>query len=160
MAKRSVIDEFRGKYFFLSNFYEQTLVYQNVMYPTAEHAFQASKTLNERQRHRISKLASPGTAKRTGRAIALRSDWEEVKVQIMEEIIELKFGKSILKKRLLATDNALLIEGNNWGDAFWGATLEERSGKHIKIWDGRNHLWYGRNELGRILMDFREKLRT
>lgn len=94
-------------------------------------------------------------AKRYGRALVLRPDWEEIKVHVMEEIIREKFGKTVLKRRLLATKDSLLIEGNTWRDDFWGATRVGRG----KIWEGNNHNWYGRNELGRILMDLREKLR-
>lgn len=157
-AVASIIDEFRGDYSFLSNFYACNVLYQNKLYPSAEHAFQAAKTLDLDIRDKIAKANSPAQAKRFGRNMLLRHDWEEIKVHVMEEVVESKFGNRALRKKLLATGNALLIEGNYWGDYFWGACKEPAKGKSMLIFDGNKHIWYGQNKLGRILMDLREKL--
>ena len=84
-------------------------------------------------------------AKGVGRRVALRPDWENVKLSFMEEIVYAKFSQNEqLKQMLLATKEAVLKEGNTWNDVFWGVSLKT----------GR-----GENNLGKILMRVREKLR-
>lgn len=38
----------------------------------------------------------------------------------MEQILRVKFSDPTLRKLLLDTGNAKLIEGNTWNDTFWG----------------------------------------
>jgi len=137
------IKSFVGEVRFLSNFHESRIIFDGIEFPTVEHAFQAAKTLDFPDRVTISQLDSPGKAKRIGRQVALRPDWEEIKEQIMLELIILKFvTHRRLKEQLLATGTAELIEGNSWGDTHWGVC------KGV-----------GRNELGKILMLVRDQLK-
>ncbi len=137
------IDSFTGKYEFLSNFYEVPITYENVIWPTSEHAYQAMKTTSRIEQDMIRKLSSPGKAKRAGQQLKIRSDWDEVKDQIMFEIILAKFEQNIeLMTWLVETGNAEIIEGNNWGDVYWGVDVELG----------------GQNKLGKILMKIREIL--
>ena len=116
------IDSFQGDFEFLSNFYPSPIVGKDdeILYPTVEHYFQAHKTLNLEERQRIANASSPGLAKRAGRAVNLRKDWEKVKVNIMSEALELKFEDEELKQKLIATGDAKLVEGNRWHDNYWG----------------------------------------
>lgn len=136
-----VIDSFDGKYEFLSNFSDSIIDYNGVVYPTVEHAYQAAKSLVIEQRIRISQLKTPNAAKRVGRSIKLRSDWEDVKISIMTDLVRLKFVNAKLRKKLLMTGNKKLIEGNTWKDDFWG------------VYRGK-----GQNHLGQILMKVREEI--
>jgi len=117
MTGRQIINGFHGEYHFLSNFYiepDGTFV---------ERDFQAGKATNEYDRQFIESASTPVEAKRRGRsrAIESRRDWEEVKVDLMLRLLRQKFADHpILASKLLATGDALLIEGNNWGDRFWG----------------------------------------
>ena len=107
------IKSFHGDAAFLSNFCLAQVFHDGIDYPTTEHAFQAAKTLDFHQRYEISKIETPGQAKRAGRKVQLRPDWEQVKNRIMWELTVLKFtNHPNLKKLLLATGNAELIEGN------------------------------------------------
>ncbi len=143
--KSDSINFFRGKYHFLSNFYEAPVEYNGLCYRNNEAAFQAQKCLSDEEKQAFSELEG-GQAKRLGRRVSLRSDWEEVKVTIMEEIVRAKFTQNPdLKEMLLATDNKKLIEGNTWNDTFWGVSLKTGNGK---------------NHLGNILMKVREELRV
>jgi ribA/ribD-fused uncharacterized protein len=139
------ITSFTGGYRFLSNFYPATIQLEET-YSTAEHAYQACKTLDRELRKKVASLRTPGQAKRFGKTIPLRSDWERIKVGVMKSILILKFDNPKLGKMLLSTGDSILIEGNNWGDTFWGC-----------VWNGQ--AWKGKNYLGKILMEIRNMLR-
>ena len=136
------IDSFTGDYRFLSNFYPCKVRYLGQEFQSVEHAFQAAKATSSVDRERVRKCLTPKDAKRLGRVIKLREDWESVKIAHMEMFIEEKFKEPELRQWLLATGDAKLIEANGWGDAFWGQ------------YNGR-----GENHLGRILMRVRSRIR-
>lgn len=116
-----MIKAFQGEYRFLSNFYPAPLVFNGVAYPSSEHAYMAQKTLDEGLRMAISEAATPGEAKRLGRSIPLRPDWEAIKKQVMLDVVTAKFTQNQdLLVKLLQTGDQELVEGNNWGDRFWG----------------------------------------
>jgi ribA/ribD-fused uncharacterized protein len=135
------IDEFIGPYRFLSNFYPAVVKYKSNNYPTVEHAYQAAKTVDDCTRMLICAAKSPGIAKRMGRRVNLRSDWEEVKLDVMLGLLRQKFSTDPLKTKLLDTYPAELIEGNDWGDTFYG------------ICHG-----VGQNHLGKLLMRVRGEI--
>lgn len=139
------ITSFRGEYAFLSNFYQAPVTYHGKRYANNEAAFQAQKTscTKEQQKFCLPHLTDPVKAKSLGRKVILRPDWNAIKVQRMYEICMFKFFQHPeLRDALLATGTSLLVEGNTWGDYFWGQV---------------NGI--GENQLGIILMDIREKLR-
>ncbi len=138
------IESFKGPHSFLSNFHPAPTTYEGVDYPTSEHAFQAAKTLDVEARKKVAALSTPGKAKAAGKKVALRDDWNNIRVSIMREIVTAKFTQNPdLAKELLATDDAELIEGNTWNDTFWGTCR------------GKGHNW-----LGKILMEIRTALKT
>ncbi len=136
------IAEFRGSYRWLSNFEYVDVKLNGITYPTTEHAYQAQKTCNEDERRRIAGLSTPGKAKRAGSKVELREGWDDMRVDVMERINRIKYRNSSLRKKLLDTGDAKLVEGNNWGDTFWG------------VCNG-----VGSNKLGRILMKIRDEIR-
>lgn len=136
-----MINNFRGKYYFLSNFYEAPVTWNGLTYLNNEAAFQSAKTFSDRE---CFTNLDPSSAKKLGRRVQLRDDWEDVKNDIMYEICKAKFSQNIeLKKKLLATGDKHLEEGNTWGDKIWGTV---------------NGI--GENRLGKILMKIREELRN
>lgn len=136
-----MIGEFRDEYFFMSNFYEAPVTYGGITYRNTEAAFQAQKTLSPEERHKFADM-SPTAAKRAGRKVALRPDWETVKFTVMYEVCRAKFEQHPeLAEQLLATGTEELVEGNTWGDRIWGQV----NGK-------------GQNNLGKILMRIRDEL--
>ncbi len=140
----SITDFHKEPYKFLSNFYEASIIYGGLTYQNSEAAFQAQKCMSEEEKIQFTKLG-PGKSKGIGRRVKLRLDWEEVKVGIMEEIVRAKFSQhQELAVKLIETGNKKLIEGNRWGDTFWG--VDTRTGQ-------------GENHLGIILMKVRGKLR-
>ena len=138
------ITSFRGDHFFLSNFYPCKIVYRGREYKTAEHAFQAQKCVTKDDIIEIQEANNPQMAKRIGKKVKLREDWEDVKVSIMTEVVSQKFLQHPhLIEMLLQTGDEELIEGNTWRDYFWGVC----KGK-------------GKNNLGKILMKVREAYKS
>lgn len=136
------VKAFTGEYRFLSNFYRCLVGYENVIYRTLEHAYQASKTISHRERLVIYEKPTAAEAKRGGQGVTLREDWEDVKYAIMYSLVLDKFTRNRdLKTMLLKTGNMELIEGNWWGDTYWGVC---------------NNI--GNNYLGKILMEVRIRL--
>lgn len=138
------IDTFQGEYRFLSNFWPATVDYEGFAYPSAEHAYQAAKFEDIEIRTAILFADTPGQAKRLGRSPGMRSNWDDMKLEQMRLIVDSKFliGRDgALGNKLLLTGNLMLIEGNTWGDTYWG------------VCHGR-----GLNNLGRCLMRTRDKL--
>lgn len=144
-----MIDSFTRDYFFLSNFYNVYLEYEGIIYCSTEAAFQAAKSLDISEKMRIARM-SPSDAKRAGRKIQLRPDWEEIKDKVMYDVCYEKFTNNDalhLKERLLETGKEELIEGNTWHDNYWGNCTCEKC-KNIA----------GQNKLGKILMEIRKEL--
>lgn len=138
MAK---ILEFQGDYRFLSNFHLCSFTWDGYTWSHSEAAFQAAKSEHPLIRKKFLHL-SPGQAKRYGRQILIRPDWDDVKIEVMAEILFAKFDQNPhLKQQLIDTGDAYLIEGNSWGDRFWGVSP-------VGSDNGLNHL-------GRLLMELR-----
>jgi ribA/ribD-fused uncharacterized protein len=118
----SPIDSFFGPHRFLSSFFPAVVAFDGVEYPTAEHAYQAAKTDDPELRRRLRSCGTPGEAKRRGSAFEPRGDWGDVRVDVMRDLVHQKFQHDELRARLVATGAAPLIEGNSWGDRFWGVS--------------------------------------
>ena len=137
-----MIDSFDGQFAFLSNFFPSPVKMDGIVFPTVEHAFQAAKTSDLGERRKLAAARSAGVAKRMGRKVALRKDWDNVRIGVMLELVRAKFQDPSLRASLLATGDEKLVEGNTWNDKFWG------------VCDGIGH-----NHLGQILMQVRKELR-
>jgi ribA/ribD-fused uncharacterized protein len=133
-----MVSEFQVEFRFLSNFWEIPIKYEGIWFVSVEHAYQAAKTLDIEQRQLIARLDTPGKAKRAGKNLVLRPDWEEVKIPIMRELLKQKFSNRALMYKLRQTKGEL-IEGNTWGDTFWGVCRGQ-----------------GQNILGKLLMEIRD----
>ncbi len=137
------IERFASHYGFLSNFYRCPFTFEDHRCDTAEHAYQAAKAIDVLDAINIRATTSPGKAKRAGRRIPCRSDWEVVKLYVMTDVVWTKFSQiENVRDLLLQTGDQELIEGNTWGDRYWGQVKGE-----------------GENHLGKILMEVRDKLR-
>ena len=136
------IDSFRGKNYFLSNFYPAQIEFESLSYPDVEHAYQSAKTTDMNQRRQIASLPTPADAKHAGEALPLRPDWPTIKFDVMEQCVRYKFAHHPeLARLLLNTGDAYLEEGNTWHDQVWG------------VYQGE-----GENHLGKILMKVRAEL--
>jgi ribA/ribD-fused uncharacterized protein len=133
-----MINQFTGKNRFLSNFW----VFDNT---SVEHQFQAAKAVSVLDKQMIMNAATPGNAKRLGKIVPVRSDWEEIKLVVMRMLVLKKFENKHLRKLLLQTGEEELAEGNNWGDVYWGVDIQTGIGE---------------NHLGKILMEVREEYKA
>ena len=134
------IPEFRNYWEFLSNMYPAPITLGNVTYTCAEAAFQAAKLQDKTTRHIFAGLTGK-EAKALGRRVSLRPDWENIKVDVMRWVVSEKFKQNPkIRLPLLRLIEDDLIEGNTWGDTFWG------------VCNGK-----GQNWLGKILMEYRDK---
>lgn len=145
---RPPITHFAGRFRFLSNFYPAPMRFrvhgEDMDFPTSEHAYQACKCDDFQDSRAISHLQTPGQAKEYGGRIKMRPGWEDTKIMRMRDILLVKFAThSPLREALLGTADAELVEGNTWGDKFWGKV------------DG-----VGENWLGRMLMFVRTEYRS
>lgn len=133
------------EYGFLSNFSAHSVSLQNKIWPTVEHYFQAQKFIGSKFEEEIRNLETPMEARNRGKdkGLPLRTDWEQVKNDVMREAVYAKFSQhKNLLNLLLKTGDAYLVEHTS-NDSYWG------DGGH-----GR-----GRNMLGHVLMETREKLK-
>ena len=134
------IDQFKDEYYFLSNFYSAQVEYDGIVYHNNEAAFQAQKDLT-----RVAEFESLGgkDAKRLGRRVNLRADWNDVRDNIMADLIKIKFSdpelaEKLVTNKVIEANNGFIQEDNNWHDTYWGVCNGE-----------------GNNMLGKILMDTR-----
>ena len=136
---RKAITKFRDDNFFLSYFYVAPVFYHGIRFENNEAAFQAAKCPERMQEFCV---LNPSEAKRLGRRVELRQDWEDIKYDVMYQVCKAKFLQNRdLMKRLIETGDAELVEDNTWNDTIWG------------VCNG-----VGENHLGKILMRIREEL--
>jgi len=137
------IDQFLGRYFFLSTSALSSAKFDGDLYPSVAQAFAAAKTLDLDVRARLRGVRDPAKTNKLDRQGAVRPDWDAVKIGIMRQLLRDKFSEPKLAEALLDTGDAELVEGNLWGDAFWG------------LCQGR-----GENMLGLLLMQVRSEIRA
>lgn len=162
--KHGVIPEFRGKYYFLSNYHTARMTWRGIEFTSGEQAFAYAKTFfaiddkpsnhngefvseGEYFQAHILKAQAPGEAKKLGRQVKINvAEWDKMKIQYMREIVHAKFrtGEGDLVGQLINTGACMLVEGNNWNDTFWGRCKDKNTGKMV-----------GFNTLGVILMEER-----
>jgi hypothetical protein len=128
---------FRGKLFFLSNFYPCRVEFEGMVFACVEAAFQAAKTLDRSVRGRFPRMDGR-EAKAAGRRVPLRPDWSRVRLEVMESCLRSKFSSTIAMATLKGVPGEI-VEDNTWGDYFWGRC------------NGR-----GENNLGKLLMKIRD----
>lgn len=139
------ITSFSGEYRFLSNFWPVNItgILAGRSFPSVEHAYVASKSTDSIIHDRLScSNMTAAQAKSLGRTLDIRPDWDDVKFTVMCVLVRKKFEYPELAKLLLATGDRPLIEGNTWGDVYWGQCP----------------IGKGQNNLGKILEHNREIL--
>jgi ribA/ribD-fused uncharacterized protein len=145
----AAIDRFSGRYRFLSNFYLSPFEHDGIRYPTNEHFFNAHKTEDPQEHQFVASAPTPTEAKGRGRRVRLRPDWDTVvRYDVMRLGLELKFADPVLRRLLLETGDAELVEGTTWHDTHWGICVCSA------------HRGQGQNHLGRLLIRLRAGIQT
>jgi len=143
-----IIIRFQKGYRFFSNFWLAEIEYEGIRYPSTEHGYQAAKTIDVKEKKYIADLKKCGEAKRAGRNVNIRPDWNEVKDKIMLDLVRIKFSThKDLADKLLDTKDAILVEGNHWCDNHFGVCYCEKCNG------------IGDNILGQVLMQVGEELK-
>jgi len=132
-----------------SNFipFDQPIILHGVSFRTPEHLYQALKATNIEDVIIIAACETPGNAKRLGYKIKCKSDWNEIKVDCMEYVIDKQFTITSIQGQKLINSKGLIVELNYWHDNFWGDCTCKKC-ENIK----------GQNNLGKILERKREEL--
>jgi len=152
------ITVFSGPHHFLSNFHLCSILYEGITYASTEHAYQAAKCASPFMRLQFVGITAT-EAKRAGRRVKMRPDWEQVKLGVMLDLLRIKFAvadqvhHATILDALLATGDAELIEGNWWHDQYWGVCNCGRDGTCAKKGG------VGENCLGKLLMQVRDERR-
>ena len=144
MTTQGPITSFRGPFGFLSNFYAiNDWQKHGLPWPTSEHGFQSKKASFKKGKLYILAADTAAEAKRRAKEdVAKRKDWQDIKEQVMLDCLRIKFSVPYLKRLLLSTGERILVEGNHWGDTYWG------------VCNG-----VGENRLGYLLMEVRQELK-
>lgn len=136
------IKSFQGPTRWLSNFHSFPVEFEGDVYPSTEAAYQAAKLEKKIDRKSFQSMNAK-EAKEAGGRITVRKNWTSMNLAIMKNLNHQKFQDPTLRAKLLATGDEEIIEGNTWGDTFWG------------VCNG-----VGENHLGRILMEIRDEIRA
>jgi ribA/ribD-fused uncharacterized protein len=137
-----MIKEFQNEFRWLSNFERVDVLLGGRKFFSVEHAYMSAKSNDVSWKDFCEKTFSAGLVKKSSKGIALVSNWEEIKVEVMRECIEQKFNNTVLRNKLLGTGTQVIQEGNFWNDKFWGVCLKTGKGSNI---------------LGRLIMEKRSK---
>jgi len=136
-----MISSFKGEFSFLSNMYPVVLEVRGMTFTCSEAVYMAAKCANPEDRLQFQGVDGY-VAKRLGRKVTLRADWNDARLDVMRKVLKLKFAPgTALAEKLKATGEEVLEEGNTWNDRFWG------------VCNGQ-----GQNHLGKLLMERRSEL--
>lgn len=137
------ITQFKGEYRWLSNFQLVKIEFEGIEYISVEHAYMSAKSTDpEWKKYCSDPVNTPGAVKRASKGLKLPGDWDTRKIDVMLKCLCKKFSKEPFRTLLLNTGEEQLIEGNTWGDKFWGMDLRTNEGE---------------NNLGKLLMRIREE---
>lgn len=137
-----MISSFRGKWAKLGNYSPCLVFYEGHAYNSVEHAYQAQKSADPAIQQMIRHAPAPAAAKQLARKVALRPDWDQIKIPLMRELLKEKFAQEPERSILLSTGEEELVEGNWWHDRFWGQCP----------------IGTGENWLGKLLMEMRVEI--
>ena len=147
IAPPTFIYDSKGKWVrnWFSNMIAEDVIIDGVKWNSVENYYQAMKSADKSVQQLFLNI-NPYEAKKLGREILLRPDWEDSRVEAMKKALICKFTNNANNRsRLLQTEDSILVEWNNWGDRFWGVDVRDFNGK---------------NTLGKLLMEIRSEIRN
>jgi ribA/ribD-fused uncharacterized protein len=160
-----MIERFRGEYFPFSNMYPLPSWIEadcGVLVPTSEHAYMANRFKDVRIQLAVAAARGLETSKAMYRdglaakklAYEFIASGEELvaadpiaRIALMKRVVNKKINENdSIRALLISTDEEDIQEGNDWGDTFWGIS---------PVGSGS-----GQNNLGKIYMELRSKLKN
>lgn len=122
----------------LDNFSAHSITADEIRFPTVEHAYQALKCLDKAGWEAIRNAISPTNAKYLSNVVYAEykdPDWDQIKLGVMEGLLNLKFDQhEDIQDALAATGNEDIQEDSPY-DSFWGSGADGLGANHIgKIW--------------------------
>ena len=140
-----MVESFRGEYRYLSNFQAVKIIFEGIEYPSIEHAYMSAKSDSMEWKSKCAdKNITAGKIKRLSHTISLKADWDDIKLDVMTEVIDQKFNQEPFNTLLLDTGDKYIQEGNRHNDTFWGFCLETNKGE---------------NNLGKLIMEKRNMIK-
>lgn len=129
---KTMIEQFKDEYRWLSNFYPCDLRFRGKLYTSVEYAYMSAKSEDEEWKKMCAEAKEkPGIIKKKSQHLELVPNWEVMKIEVMQACLELKFLQEPFKTWLVETGDVYLQEGNTWGDKFWGVDLETGEGANV-----------------------------
>jgi len=117
---------------FLSNMRPYSIVAFGKKFRASENLYQFSKLPDELHKEYVDRFTKmhPFVARKITRKLPVREDWEEIKLQVMFEVLKLKFYQHpYLIKQLLDIEGPL-AEFNTWKDTYWGYDINLKKGEN------------------------------
>lgn len=142
-----MINQFRGNYYFLSNMYICDIEYKSQIYKSVEHAY----VYHKHDSIELKKLAltniEPTKLKIESKKYNknIYKNWNNIKLDVMYDLLKIKFSQSPFTELLIATKDENIVEGNVWNDTYWGVDINQQPN-------------IGENHLGRIIMRVRDEI--
>jgi len=137
-----IIDCYERDYYVFSNFSSFSMDYEGTYFPTSEHLYHYFKFTDPVLQQQIREAKSAHEAFKLAEVNKhlRRTDWDDIKLDVMEKILRMKVEQHpYVKKKLIASGNQPIIECS-WRDDYWG-------------WGPNKD---GQNQLGRLWMKIRK----
>lgn len=135
---------FREEYAWLSNYAECKIDIKGIIYDSVEHAYLSCKLPDDEWKILCTRN-SPRVIKQELTKRLIRPDWDDIKIDAMRYCLNEKFRQEPFRTKLIETGNQNIVEGNYWGDTFWGVDLKQDPN-------------IGENNLGRLIMSIRDNI--
>ena len=152
----SWVGSFSGDLEFCSNMSRYSIIFDEsndpkfpadgLTYPSSENLYHALKCIHIEDRIKFTTCSPFESKKLSRKMMGIRHDWDEVKVDAMKLVIDLKFRNNYYAQKLVKIEGPI-EELNNWGDKFWGKCLNFKTGKYE-----------GQDNLGIVLTNKRNEL--
>src|SRR5262249_38832970 len=111
------------QFYVFNNFSAHAIEFRGKLYPTCEHAYQATKCTDPQGQQAIRNARSPLQAKRLANETykaAKDPDWESKKVAVVEEILRAKLAQHAEAQEALRKSGREYIVEDSSTDYFWG----------------------------------------
>ena len=128
---RPIEFEYKGNWIYnwFSNMITVDIEIDGILYKSVENYYQSEKFNDPSIKKKIIECDSY-SSKKLAQSLEPREDWNDIKIDVMRKGLYAKFEKKEWKDKLLSIKEPI-IEWNNWGDKYWGVTIDDNKGKNM-----------------------------